>query len=105
MMDGRNENQTTLRLLYYPPIPPQDEPIIPNANGSLCPPEACSGDYYRCGAHCDYGTFTLLAQDCEGGLEVSAEPVYDLNSAISLQHAFFQQVISTVWLLHSKTKS
>lgn len=24
----------------------------------------------RCGAHCDYGTFTLLSQDSEGGLEV-----------------------------------
>lgn len=24
----------------------------------------------RCGAHCDYGTFTLLVQDSEGGLEV-----------------------------------
>lgn len=24
----------------------------------------------RCGEHCDYGTFTLLAQDSEGGLEV-----------------------------------
>lgn len=23
----------------------------------------------RCGAHCDYGTFTLLSQDSEGGLE------------------------------------
>ena len=77
MMDGRNENQTTLRLLYYPPIPPSDEPIIPNRKGSLCPPEACSGDYYRCGAHCDYGTFTLLAQDCEGGLEVNISFISD----------------------------
>jgi isopenicillin N synthase-like dioxygenase len=24
----------------------------------------------RCGEHCDYGTFTLLVQDAEGGLEV-----------------------------------
>ena len=24
----------------------------------------------RCGEHCDYGTFTLLVQDTEGGLEV-----------------------------------
>jgi isopenicillin N synthase-like dioxygenase len=24
----------------------------------------------RCGEHCDYGTFTLLVQDSEGGLEV-----------------------------------
>jgi len=28
------------------------------------------GTVTRCGAHCDYGTFTLLAQDTEGGLEV-----------------------------------
>lgn len=45
-------NESTLRLLYYPPI---GTPV--------------SG-LTRCGAHCDYGTFTLLAQDCEGGLEI-----------------------------------
>lgn len=45
-------NASTLRLLYYPP---------------LCAPVH---GLTRCGAHCDYGTFTLLAQDCEGGLEI-----------------------------------
>ncbi|CAK9808200.1 Proline hydroxylase buaE [Anthophora plagiata] len=45
-------NESTLRLLYYPPL------------GAPAPGLA------RCGAHCDYGTFTLLAQDCEGGLEI-----------------------------------
>lgn len=45
-------NGTTLRMLYYP---------------SICAPEP---NVTRCGAHCDYGTFTLLAQDREGGLEI-----------------------------------
>ncbi|KAL2712720.1 proline hydroxylase buaE-like isoform X1 [Vespula squamosa] len=45
-------NETTLRLLYYPPL------------GAPVP------GVTRCGAHSDYGTFTLLAQDCEGGLEI-----------------------------------
>ncbi|XP_033299659.1 2-oxoglutarate-dependent dioxygenase htyE isoform X3 [Bombus bifarius] len=45
-------NESTLRLLYYPPL------------GAPAPGLA------RCSAHCDYGTFTLLAQDCEGGLEI-----------------------------------
>ncbi|XP_043509372.1 2-oxoglutarate-dependent dioxygenase htyE-like isoform X2 [Frieseomelitta varia] len=45
-------NESTLRLLYYPPL------------GAPAP------GLTRCGAHCDYGTFTLLAQDCEGGLEI-----------------------------------
>ncbi|XP_031774053.1 UPF0676 protein C1494.01 isoform X2 [Apis florea] len=47
-------NESTLRLLYYPPL------------GAPAPGLA------RCGAHCDYGTFTLLAQDCEGGLEIQS---------------------------------
>ncbi|XP_054011663.1 uncharacterized protein LOC128894171 [Hylaeus anthracinus] len=46
------DNETTLRLLYYPPLGPP----VPGLA--------------RYGAHCDYGTFTLLAQDCEGGLEI-----------------------------------
>ncbi|XP_033227280.1 UPF0676 protein C1494.01-like [Belonocnema kinseyi] len=49
-------NGTTLRLLYYPPL------------------GAPEPDMTRCGAHCDYGTFTLLAQDCEGGLEIQTPP-------------------------------
>lgn len=50
-------NGTTLRLLYYPPVPKDAE-----GNGDA--------PLTRCGAHCDYGTFTLLSQDSEGGLEV-----------------------------------
>ncbi|KYM85421.1 hypothetical protein ALC53_04664 [Atta colombica] len=45
-------NASTLRLLYYPPLGTPVQGLT------------------RCGAHCDYGTFTLLAQDCEGGLEI-----------------------------------
>ncbi|KAB7497291.1 1-aminocyclopropane-1-carboxylate oxidase [Armadillidium nasatum] len=46
-------NGTLLRILHYPPIPE-------NAKDGLI----------RCGAHTDYGTFTLLFQDDIGGLEV-----------------------------------
>lgn len=54
MLSGNDDNETTLRLLYYPPIVEED---------STCK------NMTRCGAHCDYGTFTLLCQDSEGGLE------------------------------------
>ncbi|KAI4490356.1 hypothetical protein M0802_010733 [Mischocyttarus mexicanus] len=46
------DNETTLRILYYPPL------------------GAPESDVTRCRDHFDYGTFTLLAQDCEGGLEI-----------------------------------
>jgi len=39
-------NASTLRLLYYPPLGAPVQGLT------------------RCGAHCDYGTFTLLAQVC-----------------------------------------
>lgn len=48
-------NESCMRLLYYPPL---GAPPTPGVT--------------RCGEHADYGTFTLLAQDCEGGLEVQA---------------------------------
>ncbi|RZF44557.1 hypothetical protein LSTR_LSTR001315 [Laodelphax striatellus] len=47
-------NVTTLRVLHYPPM---GDRLIP---GQM-----------RCGEHTDYGSFTLLVQDSEGGLEVS----------------------------------
>ena len=50
------ENYSTLRLLYYPPLPPTYD-IKP---GQL-----------RCGEHVDYGSITLLFQDPNGGLQVS----------------------------------
>lgn len=53
MLSDDRFNLTTLRLLYYPPVD--------NENPSKV---------IRCGAHADYCTFTLLAQDSEGGLEV-----------------------------------
>jgi len=46
-------NESCMRLLYYPPFGAPAKPGVT-----------------RCGEHADYGTFTLLAQDCEGGLEV-----------------------------------
>ncbi len=49
------ESYTTLRLLYYPPLP-YSFIIKP---GQL-----------RCGEHVDYGSITLLFQDPNGGLQV-----------------------------------
>jgi len=53
MLSDDRFNLTTLRMLYYPPVGYEDH-----------------GNIIRCGAHADYCTFTLLAQDSEGGLEV-----------------------------------
>lgn len=39
-------------------------------DGELFEHKLANGEVIRCGAHVDYGTFTLLAQDSEGGLEV-----------------------------------
>ena len=52
---GSDHNLTTLRLLYYPPLPPNIE-IKP---GQL-----------RCGEHVDYGSITLLFREPGGGLQV-----------------------------------
>ncbi|XP_002137033.3 UPF0676 protein C1494.01 [Drosophila pseudoobscura] len=56
MLSGDDVNMTTLRMIYYPAIV-DDEPD--QSEGAI-----------RCGAHVDYGTFTLLTQNSEGGLEV-----------------------------------
>ncbi|XP_023036060.1 UPF0676 protein C1494.01 [Drosophila willistoni] len=56
MLCGEDANMSTLRMLYYPSVV-EDEP-------------GQEKEVIRCGAHVDYGTFTLLAQDSEGGLEV-----------------------------------
>eukprot|EP00118_Oscarella_pearsei_P015422 m.139075 g.139075 ORF g.139075 m.139075 type:complete len:311 (+) comp38266_c0_seq6:90-1022(+) len=52
---GTSKSMTTLRVLHYPPLPPDDQ-IEP---GQL-----------RCGEHADYGSITLLFQDTMGGLQV-----------------------------------
>ncbi|XP_064406736.1 uncharacterized protein LOC135351611 [Halichondria panicea] len=52
---GSSESYTTLRLLYYPPLPPS----LNLKPGQL-----------RCGEHVDYGSITLLFQDPNGGLQV-----------------------------------
>jgi len=131
MLTEDNENETTLRLLYYPPVIQEDDNKCEMAKGRckysqqhcngngldlhLTPPKEsvngktgekieekpvengvvngadtkaeaaaeddektssktekkiCENNVTRCGAHCDYGTFTLLSQDSEGGLEV-----------------------------------
>lgn len=89
MFSGKSENETTLRLLYYPPIVEDDNKCEMQRGQCQYSYQRCAmdrpdlgmldtsvGDFdeearpTRCGAHCDYGTFTLLAQDSEGGLEV-----------------------------------
>ncbi|XP_030623463.1 2-oxoglutarate-dependent dioxygenase htyE [Chanos chanos] len=51
---GTDENGTTLRSLYYPPVDSQTV-----KEGQL-----------RCGEHSDYGSITLVFQSQEGGLQV-----------------------------------
>lgn len=90
MLSGEHENETTLRLLYYPPIVEDDNKCeltkgrckYSYQRCAMDRPDLGPDDYpaaagddeqptmTRCGAHCDYGTFTLLSQDSEGGLEV-----------------------------------
>ena len=55
MGHGSAKSFTAMRLLHYPPLPP-DTVIKP---GQL-----------RCGEHVDYGSITLLFQDPTGGLQV-----------------------------------
>lgn len=69
MLKSDGNNPSTMRLLYYPPVPPEDE--------DPCCQGKCE-KYTRCGAHADYGTFTLLTQDSEGGLEVRKFPPRDI---------------------------
>lgn len=61
MLQSDGRNSSSMRLLYYPPVPPEDA-------GPCCPSDTVH--YTRCGAHSDNCTFTLLSQDSEGGLEV-----------------------------------
>ncbi|KAJ2946541.1 hypothetical protein O0L34_g12596 [Tuta absoluta] len=81
MLKSDGSNMSTMRLLYYPPVPPEDE------DRGCCDMKR----FTRCGAHADYGTFTLLAQDSEGGLEVKLhgsekwQPVGHLPGAILVQ--------------------
>lgn len=109
MLSGNHDNETTLRLLYYPPIIEDDgnkcdmakgkckysQQRCCNSDDEICIPKRDVNEdddddddeeqiklkaeqkkkkkeatVTRCGAHCDYGTFTLLSQDSEGGLEV-----------------------------------
>ncbi|XP_013166853.1 PREDICTED: UPF0676 protein C1494.01-like [Papilio xuthus] len=59
MLRSEGGNASSMRLLYYPPVPPEDDARHEH-----------HAAYTRCGAHADCCTFTLLAQDSEGGLEV-----------------------------------
>lgn len=97
ILDGESENQSTFRLLYYPPLIEDDGKNELQRGTCKYSQQRCTKDEIdlsipedyrkkraeeeeerrqndekrtRCGAHCDYGTFTLLVQDSEGGLEV-----------------------------------
>uniref|UniRef100_A0A2M4AHD9 Putative iron/ascorbate family oxidoreductase n=1 Tax=Anopheles triannulatus TaxID=58253 RepID=A0A2M4AHD9_9DIPT len=97
ILDGEGENQSTFRLLYYPPLIEDDGKNELLRGTCKYSQQRCTKDEIdlslpedyrarvreeqealeqqeqqvtRCGAHADYGTFTLLAQDSEGGLEV-----------------------------------
>ncbi|XP_077986047.1 uncharacterized protein LOC144440544 [Glandiceps talaboti] len=55
---GTAANHTSMRTLYYPPIPDNVQ-LKPNQ--------------IRCGEHSDYGSITLLFQDNHGGLEIKTK--------------------------------
>lgn len=87
MLSEDNDNATTLRLLYYPPLVEDDNKCEMSKGQISYSYQKCAMDrpnfnlddsvvdsneqrrFTRCGAHSDYGTFTLLVQDSEGGLE------------------------------------
>ena len=50
-----NKTYSQIRVLYYPPVPSIQWSSLPE---------------YRIKEHTDYGTFTLLLADKNGGLEV-----------------------------------
>ena len=54
-----DENGSTLRTLYYPPV---DSEHV--KEGQL-----------RCGEHSDYGSITLVFQSPEGGLQVTGQAI------------------------------
>ena len=64
---GFEKTYTTMRPLYYPPLPPRAD-IKP---GQL-----------RCGEHVDFGSITLLFQDPSGGLQVREEAATFLYSKV-----------------------
>ena len=60
------ENTTTMRMLYYPPI---------NNISDVLP------DQFRIAEHTDFGTFTMLFQDANGGLQVR----YFFSSSLTIR--------------------
>lgn len=76
---GAKHNFTTMRLLYYPPLPAERE-IKP---GQL-----------RCGEHVDYGSITLLFQDPNGGLQVNDTAVVPCGLVVLGTYPSYQDVNS-----------
>ena len=62
---GFEKTYTTMRPLYYPPLPPRAD----IKRGQL-----------RCGEHVDFGSITLLFQDPTGGLQVRRHSMCCNNS-------------------------
>ncbi|XP_069754424.1 uncharacterized protein [Narcine bancroftii] len=85
---GSISNPTTIRAAYYPPI--QKSFVKENQA--------------RCGEHCDYGTFTLLFQDKNGGLEVMSksgqfiDAPYIPNTVLFMPADFLQRWTSDRWI-------
>lgn len=91
VLEGENENLSTMRLLYYPPLIDDDGKCELVRGSSTYSYQKCALDRLdiripdlpdcadedvlnqnvtRCKEHVDYGSFTFVAQDSEGGLEV-----------------------------------
>ena len=86
---GAKDSFTTLRFLYYPPLPPTMD-LKP---GQL-----------RCGEHVDYGSLTLLFQDPHGGLQVRSHgsidrSIYrDLCLGTQLSSGEIGHIVISIWL-------
>jgi hypothetical protein len=81
---GFEKTYTTMRPLYYPPLPPRAD----IKSGQL-----------RCGEHVDFGSITLLFQDPSGGLQVRRGEEMSCNSK-----AFFSYTVAQLQRVYKTPK-